>query len=53
MQFRINGRQLIGYDDDVVYKQHTYNIAYHANGDERLFVSKPFDCSVSPEAVLF
>jgi len=53
VQFRINGRQPIGYDDDVVYKQHTYNIAYHANGDERLFVSKPFDCSVSPEAVLF
>lgn len=52
-QFRINGRLPVGYDDDVVYQQHTYNIAYCPHGDERLFVSKPFDCCVSLEEVLF
>ena len=52
-QFRINGRAPIGFDDDAIYQQHTYNIAYRTHGDERLFVSKSFDCSVSLEAVLF
>jgi hypothetical protein len=52
-QFCINGRLPVGYDDDVLYQQHTYNIAYRAHGDERLFVSKPFDYGVSLEDVLF
>lgn len=52
-QFCINGRLPVGYDDDVLYQQHTYNIAYRAHGDERLFVSKLFDYGVSLEDVLF
>lgn len=52
-QLRINGRMPVGFDDDAIYKQHTYNIAYYPRGDERLFVSKPFDYCVSLEEVLF
>ena len=51
--FASYGRAPVGFDDDAIYQQHTYNIAYRTHGDERLFVSKSFDCSVSLEAVLF
>jgi hypothetical protein len=52
-QVRINGRFHIGFDDDVLYRQYTCNIAYYPHGDGRLFANKPFDCSVSLEEVLF